>query len=345
MAAFIDEIREQPRVFARIWDEERERVAGLARAVRERAPSLAFLAARGTSDNAATYCKYALESAAGLPTALAAASLFTLYETPPNLARALVLGISQSGAGPDVVQVLRKAREQGALTVAITNTADSDITRVAEYTLFCHAGLERAVAATKTYTAELYVAALLALSLADNAGLLHALSTLPLIMEEALAVEEDIAARIERYRYMQRCAVLARGFNYCTALEFALKLKEATYSLAQPYSAADFLHGPVALIEPGFPVFLLSPADATRPMLAQVAEQLREKEAELLVVSDQKGALGEAQVDLVVPAGVPAVLTPLLYVLPGQLFTYHLARARGLDADRPRGLSKVTLTR
>ena len=339
------EIHEQPEVLARLLEAERPEADALAAEIRRRGIGLVVIAARGSSDNTARYANYLLGAANGLVVALATPSLFTLYRQPPRLQEALVLGISQSGKSPDIVAVVAEGRRQGALTVAITNTPDSNLGLAAEHVLALHCGPERSVAATKTYTAELAAIALLSCALEGMGGRLEALHQVPEQVAQALALPNQVARAAERCRFMPSCVVIGRGYNYATAFELALKLKELTYTLAEPYSSADFVHGPLALVEHGFPAIVVAPSGVVLPEVLSFMSALRDREAELLVISDDPAALALAHLPLPLPAGVPEWLSPLTAIVPGQLFALHLAAARHLDPDHPRGLRKVTETR
>ncbi len=339
------EIHEQPDVLTELIEAERGSTETLAAAIRARDITHVLIAARGTSDNAARYANYLLGIANGLPVGLATPSLYTIYGAPPRFRNALVVGISQSGKSPDIVAVLAEARRQGALTAAITNIPDSDLGQAAEHVIDLHAGEERSVAATKTYTAELAAIALLSVALSGDAGMGAALAAAPRAVAQALAAEETIARVAERYRYMAICIVIGRGYNYATAFELALKLKELTYTVVEPYSSADFQHGPMALIEPGFPVIVVAPSGKMLVEMRGFMQILQEREAEMIVISDDLATLGQARIPLTLPAGVPEWLSPLTSIVPGQLFAMHLAHARDFDPDRPRGLLKVTETR
>lgn len=339
------EIREQPEWVERALESERNNVAALVQAVRDNDIRSVLIAARGTSDNAAVYAKYLFEIVAEMPVCLAAPSVYTLYDARPRLGNTLVLGISQSGQGSDIVQVISTARAAGALTACITNSRESPITEVSDHVLLCHAGQEQSVAATKTYTTALAVVALLVCTLGDNEELLDQLVRLPAVLREALAVEADVSAAVERYRYMHECAVLARGINQATALEAALKMTETSYLVAKPYSGADFLHGPIALVEPGFPCFLYAPPGRAYPSMLELAAKVRARGGEMVIAAADEEILAFGTKRLRIAVAVHELFSPLVYILPGQLFAYELARARGEDPDRPRGLSKVTSTR
>ena len=338
------EIMEQPAVLRRLLEVERPAIERVAAAIRARSPRYVVIAARGSSDNAARYGQYLFGAANRLPIALATPSLFTLYNAPPRLEEALVLGISQSGRSPDIVAVVAEGQRQGALTVALTNDPASPLAAAAEQVIHLHAGQERSIAATKTYTASLFALALLSAALAEDDARLQALQALPDAVAEALAAAPTVAKAAERYRFMEACVVVGRGYNYATAFEIALKLKELTYVLAEPYSSADFYHGPVALVEQGFPVFAIVPEGQVAAELSAFLRQLQEREAELVVISDRADVLALAQTPLPLPSGVPEWLSPLVAVVPGQLFVLALTMAKGFDPDHPRGLRKVTLT-
>ena len=341
----LTEIHEQPDWVSRALDSERGNAANLATAIRENDIQFVVIAARGTSDNAATYAKYLFEIVAGLPVSLAAPSVYTLYDARPRLSNTLVIGISQSGQGTDVVQVLSSARAAGALTACITNDSASPITRVSDHVLLCHAGPEKSVAATKTYTTALAVVAIIVAVLADRRDMLDELNDAPKRMKDALAMGETIQVAVERFRYMEECAVLARGINQATALEAALKITETSYVVAKSYSGADFLHGPIALVEAGFPCILYAPEGRAYPSMLELALKIKERRGEMVIVSRDQGILDLAATPLAVPTPVGELTSPLSYIIPGQLFAYYLALTRGEDPDKPRGLSKVTRTR
>lgn len=336
------EIAEQPEAVARLLDREAERAARIVAGLPTF--SYALIAARGTSDHAATYATYAWAALAGFPVALATPSLHTLYHAPPRLRDALVVGISQSGQSPDIVAVLEEGRRQGRPTLAITNDGASPLAAAADHVIELHAGAERSVAATKTYTAQLAAMAMLAVIWGGDRERAAELAELPEAMAATLAGLSAVAARAERYRYIQQCLVLGRGYNYATAFELALKLKELTYAMADAYSSADFRHGPVATVSDGLPVILAMPSGAALPDMREMAADLKARGAELLVISDDEAALAEATTPLPLPAGIPEWLSPLAAILPGQRLALHLALARGLDVDQPRGLNKVTKT-
>lgn len=340
------EIHEQPAAIARLLDAARGTVERLAAAIRAHDVRYILIAARGTSDNAGRYAGYLFSAYNGLPVAMATPSLYTLYRQPPRLRDVLVLGISQSGQSVDIIEVVQEAQRQGALTAAITNDPQSPLSEAAAFTLDLCAGEERAVAATKTYTASLVMLALLSAVLAEDEERLAALSRLPEGVARTLELTEDVArTRAERYRYMEYCITIGRGFNYATAFEIALKLKELTYVVAEPYSSADFRHGPMAIIEPGFPVLVVAPDGTLFGDLVAFLKELRERQAEVVVISNRMEALELADIAMPLPTALPEWLSPVAAVVPGQLLAYYLTLAKGLQPDAPRGLRKVTVTR
>jgi glucosamine--fructose-6-phosphate aminotransferase (isomerizing) len=346
--SLLAEIGEQPAVAERLLSAGRRAVEALADEARDRQVAYVLVAARGSSDHAAVYAGYALGVLARLPVALAQPSVISRYGSHPRIANALAIGISQSGRSPDVVSVLAEATRQGAVTAAITNDPASPLAGVARHVIDLGAGPELAVAATKTYTAQLLAVAMLAAALSESSATAWAaLSRLPDAMAGALALDTEAAALAQDRATMEECVVLGRGYHLATALEWALKVKELAYVRAQGYSTADFQHGPVASLPRSGDILAVNGGGPlTEELLDLVAVLGREREARVLLVAPEEEAAplpGVAQ--LAVPGRLPEWLTPITAILPAQLFTYHLARARGCDTESPRGLQKVTLTR
>jgi glucosamine--fructose-6-phosphate aminotransferase (isomerizing) len=341
-----DEIASQPAVIARLLDGELEHIRRTVAAL----PPFRYvvIAARGSSDHAALYAKYAWGALAGYPVALATPALYTLYAAPPRLEGALVVGVSQSGQSPDIVAVVEEAKRQGCPTLAICNDAASPLALAADTAIDLRAGVERSVAATKTFTAELVAMAALAACLGGDPVRLDELRLLPGAMDVALASAWRTAPAVaERWRQVDRSVVLARGYNFATASELALKLKELTYLMAAAYSSADFRHGPIAALEPGAAALVVMPAGAAYADLLTLASDLRDRGADLAVISDAPEALALASAPLPLDVGaarVPEWLSPVTAVIPGQALALRLAEAKGLDPDAPRGLRKVTRT-
>ena len=339
------EILEQPVVLAHLLENQAEAVQEIAAAIRARGVEYLIIAARGTSDNAARYGQYILGAHNRLPVGLATPSLFSVYGTPPRLEQGLIVGISQSGQSPDIVAVLAEARRQGGATLAITNDPGSPLAEEAEFVIPLQAGEERAVAATKTYTAQLAALALLSCALGDDGHRLAALRQVPEAVQQVVDEQEQIAHGVERYRYMETCVVLGRGYNYATAFEIALKLKELNYLIAESYSSADFMHGPIAVVGSGFPAMVVAPSGKMFETMRDFSLELKARGAELLIISDRQDLLAEAVTPMPLPQGLPEWLSPIVAVVPGQLFALHLTVAKGYDPDQPLGLQKVTLTR
>jgi len=339
------EIFEQPQRLASLLESQQQTAIEIARAIQSRNVNYAFLAARGTSDNAGRYANYLWGAHNGLPLALATPSLFTYYQRPPRLNNALVVGVSQSGQSPDIVSVLEEGRRQNCLTLAITNIPDSPLARTADFVLDIQAGVEKAVAATKTYTNELMAIAMISAALGNSKESWSELASVSKWAEQALLLDKQIAQMAQRYRYINQCVVLGRGFNYATAFEWALKLKELTYVIAEPYSSADFQHGPIAMVEGGFPVMAVAPLGGVHESMLEMLTRLRQQQnAELVVISDDEKVLALAQSGIPLPPGIPEWLTPIVGVIPAQLFACHLTEVKGYDAETPRSITKVTET-
>lgn len=335
------EIREQPDVLERILREGRVQIEDVGAAVRRRQPRFVAFVARGTSDHAALYAKYLVETRLGLPAGLVSPSTATVYDARPQLRDVLFVGVSQSGGSPDLVEPMTRAAAAGAITVAVTNAADSPLSRVAEFHLDVLAGPEKAVAATKTYTAQLLTLYLFVEALAGNAN--PGLDELPEQARTVLDCDDAVARLATRYRFADQMVVTSRGYNYPTALEAALKLMETSYLVAHGFSAADLLHGPMAMIDRGFPVIVVLPPGKGGRALRPVLDRLGELGADTLIIGEGEAAsLGT--VGLSLPRLGPEVVSPILTIMPIQQLAFHLAVQRGNDPDQPRGLHKVTET-
>ena len=316
----------------------------IAKRIRDFDPQWTVIAARGTSDNAARFGQYLFGAHNGLSVGLAMPSLHTLYNSPPNLEKALTIGISQSGRSPDVIAVVETARRQGGLTLAITNSPNSPLAETADLVLPLLAGQEFAVAATKTYTNELLALAILSVALDPREDRLTALRELPHWILQALSMNPHLAQMAEHFRQNERFAVLGRGFNYCTAFELALKMKETSYVLADPYSVADFKHGPIAMVDQNLPLVIIAPSGLANNQTKELIEDLKTRKAKTITVTDRKEFLESSLTGIHLPEGIPEWLSPIVAIIPCQIWAKELAIARGLDPDFPRGLSKVTLT-
>lgn len=342
MAADIDE---QPAGYERLLSSEHAGViARVAAVIAERRPRHVVFTARGTSDHAALYAAYLTEIRLNLPAGLASPSAVTVYGARPDLSDALVVGVSQSGGSPDLAEVLRTARASGALTLAVTNNPGSPLAETAELSIDIAAGHERAVAATKTYTAELLALLMLIEGVRAGDGELpaeerSALARLPELAERTLS--DDTPARLApRYRFAAQLVTTGRGYAYPTAREAALKLMETSYLPALAFSGADLLHGPLAMTDPDVPVLAVVGSGPGGRSMGEVLPRLGERRADVVVV-------GSADVGASARMAVPEVderYAPLLDILPLQRLALALALARGEDPDAPRGLKKVTAT-
>lgn len=336
------ELAESPLRIRECRESNRETLLSCAREIALRKIGFVVLAGRGSSDNAGNYFKYLCETVTGIPVALAAPSVVTLYNGKLDLSHALTLGISQSGEAEDVLAVLRRAKEQGGLTLSLTNHPDSPMGKIADFHLDLKAGEEKSVAATKTFVLEMLLLAALVLDLSHDPVLETELAKLPALLEETLRRKDEIIRHTGLLKEAQGCYVLGRGFNNAIAHEFALKLQETTYLKALGYSTSDFHHGPFAMIDGKAPVLLLAPGDETMPGSLEMLGRLKETGTPVLAFTDDPSFPTPDKI--VLPKAHP-YLVPFVYVLAGQLFAFDLSLKRGIDPDRPRHLKKVTITR
>jgi glutamine---fructose-6-phosphate transaminase (isomerizing) len=338
------ELREQPAALERLLDRQGDRAREIAGIFGRDDVKYILIASRGSSGNAARYAQYLLGRAHRVPVMFATPSLYTIYEQPPRLEGAIVVGISQSGASPDVASVLAEARRQGCPTVALTNAPDSPLAREADSVLLLEAGEERAVAATKTYLNSLGAIAML-FAAADGPVAEAELARMPSVLEEQIELSIATAPPLDEYSDAVGATVVARGVNYGTAFEIALKIRELSGLVVEAYSPADLMHGPIAAIREGWPVIVVAPTGPARPSVEGLVLPLLERGARIIAVSDVAAVLRRAQTRLPLVARVPEWLSALTAVIPGQLTALRLAQLRGLDIDSPAGLNKVTLTR
>lgn len=343
MSLMLKEIGEQPDALSRTIDAERRKISQLGTFLKSRELDLIVLVARGSSDNAALFGRYLLEITTGIPVSLSAPSVHTLYGAKLNLRRALVIGVSQSGEGEDINQVLENARNCGAYTVGITNEPSSAMVAVVDETLLMHGGRERSVAATKTFTGQMMLFYMLASALAPEKPV-WSFEAIPAYAAQALEQQQAILELVQRYVFMENCVVVGRGLAYANCYELALKLMETCYVVAERFSSADFLHGPVAMVERHFPVLLFAPPGVMLPGVKDLIRRLRELHADTLVLTSDLEAAGDCTRAVIMPKEIDEFCAPIPYIIPGQLFAALLADAKGLDPDQPRSLSKVTRT-
>ena len=343
MSLMLKEILEQPQALRKTFKAERAHAMEFMKFARQQDFRLVVLVARGTSDNAARFGRHLTEIATGIPASLSSPSVHTLYHAKLDYRQALVVGISQSGEGTDINLVLEAAKRRGGYTVGITNERDSPLAKLADEVFLVHAGRQQSVAATKTYTGQLMVFYLLAAALGADVTM-ESVSEIPDRVQEALQLLSQLRGLVERYRYMDHCVVVGRGINYGNAFEFSLKLMETCYVIAERFSAADFLHGPIALIEHDFPAFIFMPAGPTFRSMRDLTQRLRKLRAEVVAITGPGTSIPAATRLIRVPGTIPEIYTPIPYIVPGQLFAALLAEIKGLDPDKPRSLNIVTQT-
>lgn len=339
----LQEIAEQPAALARTIAEERARIERLGAALRQRDVDVIVLVARGSSDNAALFGRYLLEIATGIPVSLSAPSVHTLYGAKLKLKRALVIGVSQSGEGEDINRVLENSRASGAFTIGITNEPQSEMVKLVDEPLLMHGGEERSVAATKTFTGQMMLFYMLAGALAQD-GFKLDYDGIPEFAARALEQKPAIVELVQRYAFMENCVVVGRGLAYANAYEFALKLMETCYVVAERFSSADFLHGPVAMIERHFPVMLFAPPGVMLEGTKDLIRRLQELRADTVAITGDIETATMCSRSIIMPREIDEFLAPIPYIIPAQLFAAMLAEAKGLDPDKPRSLSKVTRT-
>jgi glutamine---fructose-6-phosphate transaminase (isomerizing) len=340
------EIDEIPQVVERILADGEADASAVAKAVRSFRPRRVTVVARGTSDNAAVYARYLIETHLHLPVALAAPSVTTIYRARLAWHDTLVICVSQSGQSPDIVAVAAAARQGGALTVSITNDRSSPLAEVSQHTLLCHAGPERAVAATKTYVAELAVLAHLVARLVPRSALAHGLPAIPGALRMSVhRGDEWLSRATEALASTDHLLVVSRGFNLATALEVALKFKETGHIFAEGYSTADLLHGPIALAAPDVPLVAFRPHGRIGRTIDEALRSVHATGARTwLVRSEARPRRTISNEELRLSIALPEPLTPLVLVVPGQRLAEAVARRRGYDPDSPIGLTKVTRT-
>ncbi len=343
MSLMLKEILEQPQALRKTFQAERAHALEFMKSTRKRNFRLVVLVARGTSDNAARLARYLTEITTGIPASLSAPSVHTLYRANVDYRQALVVGISQSGEGTDINLVLEAAKRRGGYTVGITNEKHSTMAKLVDEVFLVHAGRQQSVAATKTYTGQLMVFYLLAAALGTDVTM-ESVSEIPDRVKETLKLIPELRELVERYRYMDHCVVVGRGINYGNAFEFALKLMETCYVIAERFSAADFLHGPIALIERDFPAFIFMPPGKTFHHMRELTARLGKLRAEVVAISGPGARIPAATRVIRVPGKIPEIYSPIPYIVPGQIFAALLAEIKGLDPDKPRSLHIVTQT-
>jgi glucosamine--fructose-6-phosphate aminotransferase (isomerizing) len=341
MSLMLQEISEQPEVLERTIATEREKLVKIGDFLRQKDIDLIVLVARGSSDNASLFGRYLLEVTTGIPVSLAAPSVYTLYNAKMRLKRAVVVGVSQSGEGDDIKHVLESAKGNGAFTLAITNESESTMAKIADETLLIHAGREKSVAATKTYTGQMLHFYMLASVIGDKR---IDYDKIPDLTSKALELKVQVEEMVQRYAFMENCVVVGRGMNYGNSYELALKLMETCYVIAERFSSADFFHGPLAVVERRFPVILFAPSGVTKKSNVDLLHRLNELNADSLSITNDDEVAGLSSRSIRMSAELDEFLSPIPFIIPAQLFAAYLAEAKGLDPDAPRSLAKVTKT-
>lgn len=337
----LEEIEEQPTVLEKTINNEKGKIKKLGEFLRSKDIDLIVIAARGSSDNASLFGRYLLEITAGIPVSLSAPSVYTLYDARIDLSRALVIGVSQSGEGVDINHVLESAKKSGAFTLGITNESDSSMAKIADETLLIHAGREKSVAATKTYTGQMLHFYHLAEAFSQKN---LSIEKIPPFTEQSLSHRAEIERIVERYLFMENCVVVGRGLNYGNSYELALKLMETCYVVAERFSSADFFHGPLAVVERRFPVILFAPGGVTRQSNLDLLERLKELHADSFSITNDEEIARSSSINLKLSGEIDEFLSPIPFIVPAQMFAALLAEAKGINPDEPRSLSKVTKT-
>ncbi len=322
----------------------RETLAALVREIKKKKVSCVVLAARGTSDHAAIFGKYLIETYCGIPCALAAPSVYTVYESGMNLKNCLVIGLSQSGKAADALEVINRAKACGAVTLSVTNELESPMAKAAAYHLYCAMGPEYSVAATKTFVGELYLMLMLAAKLSNNDGLKRAITAIPRALQQIFKRNDEIELAARRYCFARDSFVLGRGFAFALAMEFGLKTQETCYLRSRAYATSDFYHGPIAMISDNTPVFLFALGNKLHEDALKMINRVREAGGDVFVFTNDETVLTAANAGFWIQEEeeIPAVFAAAVAL---QLMACNLSVARGLNPDVPRGLSKVTITK
>lgn len=345
MVKMWEEILEQPEILKRTVETNKSVIDALINDLKVRDISSVIIAARGTSDHAAVYTKYAIETLVGIPVSFAAPSVITMYNKNINMKNCFVIGISQSGKAADAIEVVKSAAEQGALTMSVTNFIDSPLAQTSKYHLFCDTGVEKSVAATKTFSSTVFLLINFIAKWAQNEELLNELRQTPDVLQSVFAQADNIKEVVKKYRFMKECFVLARGINYSIALEAALKIQETTYVRAKAFATSDFHHGPFAMIERDMPVIVYAPEGPSSKDVLEMINKLKGSEADILVVSNNSDVLKLGDSSIEIPKNCSDYISPLLNVAVAQMFACNLSLLKGLNPDSPRGLNKVTITK
>ena len=346
MTKMLEEIKQQPSVLSQLEEANRETLNALIKEMKVKNIKNAVLAGRGTSDHACIFAQYVLGLTCGIVTGLAIPSLLTLYRCKPDFSSHLVIGISQSGKAADALSLIDAANTSGGISVAITNDPESPMALAAKYHLYCNAGPEISVAATKTFTAQMGLVLLLAAYLTENETLLAAFRRLPDAMRKLDELcDEKITETALSFRYMKDGFVLSRGITYPVALESMLKIQETCYVKMRGYAVSDFYHGPLAQVDAETPVIVLTPNGVTHQDHLDMIDRLRSIGTQPLVVAPENSDALSGTNQFAIPDTGNEITDAFLFAMFAQRFSECLCGLKGLNPDAPRNLKKVTVTR
>ncbi len=345
MTLMLKEIMEEPASLYACEKNNCQALNDLAAEMKKRGIDNVILSARGSSDNAGNFFKYLFEVTCKLPVGFAAPAVTTVYGSTVKMGRnTMALGVSQSGKAADVLEIIRSANAQGALTVTITNNLESPLAKEGQVHLFCSTGEEKSVAATKTFIAQMFLLARICQAYSGDRELCEALTRLPEDIQTVIAGEPEIAKAAARYLKAEDCYVLGRGYSYGIAQEIALKIMETTYTKAKAFASSDFHHGPFAVIDESARVILAAPSDATARDQIEMLKKVKAAGADVTVFTDKPELFEGADAYVTFPT-VSAYTMPFLEAVCAQLFAQALSTGRGLNPDQPRGLNKITVTK
>jgi len=335
------EIHQQPDVLRETYKYNKDLLERIKKEISEKDIKTIIFAARGSSDNSGVYFKYLCEIYLNIPVSFGAPSIFTVYNSEVDYSNALIIGVSQSGQAQDVLSVMNNAKKYNATTIAITNFPNSPVAQAGDFHLFINAGEEKSVAATKTFTAQMYLLGLLVSSLTSSDELLQQLQNVPTEVERVFENTENIKSIAQSYKSIENAFVLGRGYHYSIAKEFALKLQETTYIKAIPFAISDFYHGPFALTDNESNFIIFAPADETSKDSKEIIEAVNDKESNVIIFSDRSDLISDKTIML---PHVSSIVMPYVSIVSAQLFAMYAAISKDLNPDKPRGLKKVTIT-
>ncbi len=340
-----NEILQQAEVLKNCIVYNRQTFEEVSKAIKQKNITNVVIAARGSSNNAGNYFKYAFESLAKIPVSLAAPGVNTMYNAELDLSSSLVIGVSQSGMAADVMAVLENGVRSGALILSVTNNLESKMANMTDFHLYCNAGKELSVAATKTYTAQMCLLGYLAAYHSQNRQVQEELTQIADNLPKIFGLKPQIQDLAQKYKDLESLIVLGRGTNYPIALETALKIQETTYINARAYAASDFHHGPFAIVDQNTTVLLIAPAGNSQKDMQELKEKLLGSGAKVLVITNQKQLASGARDSVIYGLQGSDYITPFYNVVIAQMWACAISLARGLNPDAPRGLQKVTITK